>query len=116
MNTYIPLGSSVYITCTSTRQDQSPVWSITLTNSTNAVVFSDQTETDLNNLGFYEVNYSGSRTIQLLLNGSRNGINQTTVKCIDILGREVPTLYETVLVVYGKCLLSIIIILLKLIT
>ena len=102
-NTYIPLGSSVYINCTATRQDQSPVWSIKLANWTNSVGFSDQTETVLNNLGFYEVIVPDSGTIQLLFNESGSGINQATIKCINIKRREVPTLYETTLVVYGKC-------------
>ena len=105
MNTYIPRGSSVYIICTATGQDQSPVWSITLANSQNSLQFSDHTEAVLNNLGFYESLHTDPTTIQLLINGSRNNVNQTIIKCIYIQGLRTPTLYETVLVVYGKCLI-----------
>ena len=107
MNTYIPSNSSIYINCTTTRQDESLLWVIQRANSSQEIIYSDHTEAVLNNIGYYEVRFHDSATIQLLINGSRNDVHQTTIKCVYIRGLQAPTLhYETILVVYGKCSVS----------
>ena len=103
-NTYIPNDSSTYLICTANDQDQRLLWSIQLLTSATPVELDDDAETAFNNLGFYEVRVpDSSTTIHLLINGSRNDIHQTTIRCVYVQGITTTILNETTLVVYGKC-------------
>ena len=107
--TYVPQGSTIYINCTG-ESGQTPAWSVRLTetalylnqfsNPSNVVV--------LNSRGFYEINLpsdgSDQNVVQLLVNSTAHQNNRTLVRCADVASVNIPTLFETTLVIYGKCL------------
>ena len=103
MKTLIPRGSTTYINCTATSQDQTLRLSIRLFGSSNAVQLTPLTQDELNGLGFYSVSQDDSETILLLINGTVNVVNSTIIKCVDAVSLiNNLDIYETTLVVYGR--------------
>ena len=102
MNTFVPQGSSVHITCTAD-SGQSPLWSIQLTDSSdNFFQFTFLPSEILLNLhGFYDVPTDDSGIIQLIINSTQDN-NRTLIRCIDGGSLQESTIFETTLIVYGR--------------
>ena len=107
--TYIPQGSTVYINCTG-ESGQSPAWSVRLTETAeNLHQFGQRSTELLNNRGFYEINLPSDgpnqTVVQLIANSTTHQSDRTLVKCTDVASQENPTLFETTLVIYGRCVI-----------
>ena len=103
-NTYVPVGSSVRLSCTVNSSEPDPVWSIHLARTQAAIQFTFPPSINLlNNRGFYLVTRletNGRIKMTLLLINDTDGETGTTVACID--ARTANTYYETRLFVYGE--------------
>ena len=105
--TYVPQGSAIYFDCTG-ESGQSPAWSVRLTETAeNLHQFSNpSSKTILNSRGYYEIilpsNGSDQNVVQLLVNSTSDENNMTFVNCADVASLEIPILFETTLVIYGK--------------
>ena len=104
MKTFIPRGSTTHINCTATNQDRTPRVSIRLPHP--GAEFNHLTpasEAGFNNLGFYSIPQDDSLSIILLINGTVNDTNNTSIKCTDVVTATTSfRIYETTLVVYGR--------------
>ena len=104
--TFIPLGSYVSMNCTyETPTDQSSLeWSIGLPDREVFDSFIDGIRKDiLNSRGFYElpaVTDGSVTTIRLSINSTDAKINNTMVRCEDVVSGS--SLQETTIIVYGK--------------
>ena len=94
----------MYLNCTATNQDRTPRLSVRLPNpGAEFNHLTPDSEADFNNLGFYSVPQNDSLSIILLINGTVNDINNTSIKCIDVVTAITSFgIYETTLVVYGR--------------
>ena len=100
--TYIPQGSTVYINCTG---ESGPAWSVQLTETSENLHQFPASAALLNSHCFYEINLTsnGSHVVQLIANSTTHESNSTFVKCTDVASLKNPTLFETTLVIYGRC-------------
>lgn len=101
---YVPLGSSLRLSCTVNSSEPNPVWSVHLEGTETAIQFTfEQSINLLNSRGFYLVlalEESGRiKLTQLLINGTA-GETDTTIGCVDASRAHV--YYETCLFIYGE--------------
>ena len=106
MKTLIPQGSFTYLNCTATSQERTPRLLIRLPSSDNFRELTPNTkrEAAFNNLGFY-IDLQDSVSIILLINGTVNDTNSTSIKCSDedtVRLTDLSDIYETTLVIYGR--------------
>lgn len=103
-NTYVPVGSSIRLSCTVNSSEPNPVWSVHLAGTDTEVLFTFTASIGLlNSRGYYlvsELEDSGRfKTTQLLINDTA-GETGTRIRCIDASTPSV--YYETRLFVYGE--------------
>ena len=108
-NTYVPVGSSVRMSCTVNSSEPDPVWLVHLAGTDTAIQFTfPQSINFLNSRGFYLVlpldNNGGIKMTQLLINDT-DGENGTTIGCVDARTASVHS--GTSLFIYGENTYSI---------
>ena len=104
--TLVPQGSTVYLNCTISRNEQTPVWTIYLGGTDTATQFGfPQSIALLNSRGFFQletVETDTTKTIRLHITNttSASANNGTVIGCGD--ASSAMLIYNTNLIIYGE--------------
>ena len=102
--TFVPQGSTVYVNCTISRSEQTPVWTIYLGGTSTATQFSFSESINLlNSRGFHQledIETNTTKTIRLRIDSTTSVNNATRIGCGD--PSSATLIYQTYLNIYGE--------------